>query len=63
MEGYAREEVGELQPDFSWERGFGARAEDEEAGGWGGGAEAFDVYSGAGTGGVEGVAEGWIRSE
>lgn len=39
--------MGELQPDFARKGGFGAGAEDEEADGWGVGAEAFDVDVGA----------------
>lgn len=59
MEGGAGEEVGELQPDFAGEGGFGACAEEEEPN-WGRvRPEAFDVYAGACAGWVEGVAEGW----
>lgn len=51
--------MGELDPDFAGEGGFGAGAENEEPDrGWVR-TEAFDVGSGACAGWVEGVSEGW----
>lgn len=58
VEGCAREEVDELVPDVAGEGGLRARAEDEEADGGRGGADVGDVLTGAGSEGVEGVAEG-----
>lgn len=51
--------MGELDPDFAGQGGFGAGAEDEESDGRRVGTEAFDVGSGACAGWVEGVSEGW----
>lgn len=60
MEGCAGKEVRELHPYFAREGGFGAGAEDEDSdGGWVG-PEAFDVEAGAGAGGMDRVAEGWL---
>lgn len=57
MESCVSEEVGELDPEFAGEGGFGAGAEDEEAdGGWVG-PEAGDGYAGACKGGVEGIPQ------
>ena len=43
----AGEEVGELVPDLAWKGGFGAGAEDEDPGWWGGETETFDARAGA----------------
>lgn len=58
MEGYAWEEMCELDPYLARERGFGTGAEDEEADWRGIGAEAGDGWPGAGARWMKGVAEG-----
>lgn len=59
VEGDAREEVGELQPNFAWQRRFGSGAQDEDADWWRVGAQALDGDVGARARRVERVAEGW----
>lgn len=59
VKGGAGEEMGELEPDFAGEGGFGAGAEDEEAHGRRVGTKAFDVDACAGARRVEGVSKGW----
>lgn len=59
VEGDAREEVRELEPDFARERGFGAGTEDEKADWRGVGPETFDGDVCARSFRVESVAKGW----
>lgn len=54
------EEVGQLHPGFAGERRFCAGAEDEEADGGGCEACVLPGVAAAGSGWVEGVAEGWV---
>lgn len=56
----AGEHVRELDPDITWQGGFGAGAEDEETGWRGTRAETGNVETRAIAGWVEGVAEGWV---
>lgn len=52
------EHVCELVPDFARKRRLGARAEDKEANWWWGYSDTFHIFSGAGTRGMQSVAEG-----
>lgn len=51
--------MGQLEPDFAGERGFGTGSEDEKADWWRVGAETFDVGSCTGFGWVESISEGY----
>lgn len=57
----AREYVGKLEPNISWEGGFSASSEDKDADWRWIGAKAFDIRASTCSRWVKGVSECWIE--